>query len=186
MKLYGKTLRFKRGIFLNLFLTFRCTLKCDYCILKLPTKIYPKSKEVGLDVWKDLISNFSLKIKEVSVSGGEPTLYPYFAEFVNWLLDKGYHVKIYSNLTNPSPINDIKKSYRLIINATNHKHKAFLGNYLEMKHRVNVIELGERTLSFSRVNPILDKPNKIKGLVVGPDTKLFQNCAEMNQYYKTN
>jgi hypothetical protein len=49
-----------------------------------------------------------------------------------------------------------------------------------------VIELGERTLSFSRVNPILDKPNKIKGLVVGPDTKLFQNCAEMNQYYKTN
>jgi molybdenum cofactor biosynthesis enzyme MoaA len=114
MKLYGKTLWFKRGAMLNINLLYECNLACTYCSLEMPTGIRPKAKRVGLDDWKNFITYFTSKnkIREVYVSGGEPSLVKYMPELVNWLIGKGFHVALFSNLYNPDRILQINKSYR--------------------------------------------------------------------------
>jgi hypothetical protein len=184
IKLYWKTLLFKRGITIALVLTYDCQLHCPYCILK-ATGGYPQSDTSTFLQWKDFIDRFPVRIKEVYLTGGEPTLYPHFVELTNYLLDKGYHVTVFSNLLDRKLL-WIQMSYRFLITATYHHHtdsRIFVKNYNEITklHRVDVHELGYKALSLnSKVMPLVSDPNEIGGynFTVTPDRKIYIGCKD--------
>ena len=183
MKLYGKTLWFKRGRMLNINLLYECNLKCSYCSLEMPTGIRPKAKRVGLDDWKKYVSDFPDKIKEVYVSGGEPSMVKWMPDLVNWLVKEGYHVIVFSNLFNPDLILQIKKHYRVKIEATYHHDwdelKRFDEAYKKIKDhiRVDVGEIGYQALSYSKLKQFIKMDDlKEKHYRVSPDLKLYDSC----------
>ena len=190
IKLYGKLLHFKQGQLLSIFLTFKCNFRCDYCSLLWATGTWPECEISTVNQWKDYFNNIRFQVKEISLLGGEPTLYPGFTELTNWLLDKGYFVKVYTNLTRLTPLLRINRFRRFIIHASYHRtydSRMFLRNYyrLRKKHRIEVYELGERTLGIkSRLNPILTKRQvKESALHISPDRKIFLTCDEMCKNY---
>jgi uncharacterized radical SAM superfamily Fe-S cluster-containing enzyme len=188
IKLYWKTLLLRRGTTITMVLTYKCNLKCDYCILKAPTGSYPSSTISTLYEWKDIIYRFPVRIKEIYLSGGEATLHPQFAEITNWLLDEGYHVKLFSNLVAVDEILKVKKSYRFMVTATYHRSMnlgTFLRNYLRVtkKHRVDVHELGTQKIHFSKLLPIVTDPKKMgdKLFRFAPDRKLDIGCYDVTR-----
>lgn len=121
MKWYGKTLLFKRGVNITLFLSYKCNIYCSYCSLAQINGKFPVGKELTLEQWKEWFEKgFPVKIKEVYLSGGEPSLVPYIAELANYLIDKGYHVCLFSNLARVDRLEKIKKNYRFYIRSTFH------------------------------------------------------------------
>jgi uncharacterized radical SAM superfamily Fe-S cluster-containing enzyme len=186
IKLYWKTLLFRRGITIALVLTYKCNLDCLYCILKVPKGIYPSSDISTLDEWKEFIRRFPVKIKEVYLSGGEPTLYPDFVELTNWLLDEGYHVKVFSNLLNINNLLKVQRSYRFIITSTFHwssDYDIFMRNYwiIRMRHRVDVHELKYKVLPIKTlVMSLVDNPNEVGGynFTITPDRKIYIGCYD--------
>lgn len=71
-----------------------CNLHCSYCMASVGNGYMSKE---DLDYLKDFI--LRNKIKLIKITGGEPSLYPYFIEFINWLLSKNISCLIFSNLT---------------------------------------------------------------------------------------
>lgn len=194
MKFYGKTLRFKRGITLQISLLYSCNLFCEYCSLEMPTGIRPTAKQATLEEWKSYIKNFPTKIKEVFVSGGEPTLVKWLPEFLQWLLDEGYHVTVFTNLYNPMLLM-VKDSYRYQIFATYHKppkdtlnpEKYDIKNRFEVAYhkltdkgyRVEVNELGYGDLPYSTVSKFNDMDVlKDHDFRVSPDLQVYISCYD--------
>ena len=157
MKFYGKTLMFRRGTNVTLFLSYKCNIYCPYCSLAQVNGKYPVGKELTLDEWKEWFNvGFPVKIREVYLSGGEPSLVPYIVELTNFLLDKGYHVLLFSNLARVDRLEKIKKSYRFYVRATYHHvddkerfDKAY--QRLIKTHPVIVDEFEYKVLPYSRV-----------------------------------
>ncbi len=181
MSLYGKTLLFKRGITIQISLLYECNLKCTYCSLEMPTGKRPKAKRVGLDEWKQFIKNFPQKIKEVYVSGGEPTLVKYLPELVNWLIGEGYHVILFTDLFNPDLILKIKKSYKFKIQSTYHHSDSisrFDNAVKKLKgYKLEVDEIGSQLLPYSKVKPFIDvEVLKDDEFRVSPDLQVFKGC----------
>lgn len=109
--------RKRNGVWLTLSLTSKCPNNCAYCP-------FVKKKNVrtcGIEKWKEFIEKFPERISYVCVSGGEPTMVPWFPEFVNWLIDRGYFVTVYTMLAKPGVFNWINNSWRLYVDATYHK-----------------------------------------------------------------
>ena len=57
-----------------------------------------KKPDLGLEKWKEFLTDLNTnlkhggtKIKEIILSGGEPTLLSYFVELSNWILDQGWY-----------------------------------------------------------------------------------------------
>jgi uncharacterized radical SAM superfamily Fe-S cluster-containing enzyme len=184
MQLYGKLLRFKRGITLSLSVTFRCNLSCSYCTVNVSGK-RSVSKEATIDEMIEYINHFPVKIKEIYITGGEPSLRDDLPELVNKLLDRGYFIVLFTNLKNLFTILKINKSVRFRIQATYH-HKAssheFYNNYLDIiqKHRIDVDELKYQKLYFSKVKQLtnekeLDEPC----FRIAPDLTLWTSCLDM-------
>ena len=187
MKLYGKTLMLRRGKMLQISLLYECNLKCDYCSLEMPTGIRPKAKRVSLDDWKQFILDFTneQKIREVYVSGGEPSMVKWMPELVNWLVQKGFPVTVFSNLFDADRLLQIKKHYRVKIDATYHhewdKLDRFHNAYLKIKDhiRVDVGEIGYQVLPYSKVKPFIDMDGlKDKEFRVSPDLEVFDSCYD--------
>lgn len=145
MRFYEKTLMFRRGVRVSIDLLFPCNLSCPYCVLEIPTKHRPKSKQMNLEAWKEIINTFPTKISQVYVSGGEPTMVKWMPEFVNWLLhEKGFHVMLFTNLFRPEDILKIKNSYRFQIVAALHDVEGenavrFDSAYQKIKDKYNVM-----------------------------------------------
>jgi organic radical activating enzyme len=163
MKWYGKTLKLKRGITINLVLTFRCNLRCSYCNNDFASGGRPIVEESDFNDWKSFIDRWpydQIKIKEFAIIGGESILYEYFVDIVNYLLDKGFHVKVYTNLTNIEKYKQITKSYRFRLSATYHKEgnylERFQDNYYAIKkyHNIVAYEIGERSLPFTKLKTL--------------------------------
>lgn len=181
MSIYGKTLLFKRGITLQISLLYECNLKCLYCSLEMPTGKRPKAKRVSLEDWKHFIKTFPQKIKEVYVSGGEPTLVKYLSELVNWLIDEGYHVILFTDLFNPDLILKIKKSYKFKIQSTYHHSDSitrFDNAVKKLKgYKIEVDEIGSQLLTYSKVKPFISMEGlKDDELRVSPDLEVFRSC----------
>lgn len=148
LKLYWKTCLIRRGYRINLHLTYRCNLDCPYCSTKMPIGKWPPIKESTLEMWKDRVTRMSkiIKVREVYVAGGEPTIMPYFVELINWLIDQGFHVLVLTNLKLPDKLLQIKRSYRFSIRATYHHaddKERFLEAYNKIYpiHRIDVDEI---------------------------------------------
>ena len=47
---------------------------------------------------------------------------PWIGDLVNWLVDRGHHVILFSNLHKPENLYNIKKSFRFVYYPTYHQH----------------------------------------------------------------
>jgi organic radical activating enzyme len=193
MKWYGKTLKFKRGVTIQISLLYACNLGCEYCSLEMPTGKRPEAKQATLQEWITYIKNFPAKIKEVYVSGGEPTLVKWLPELLEWLLKEGYHVTVFTNLYNVKLLM-IKDSYRYQILASYHKPPEEKSNpklydselrfnaayyKLKNKYRIEVDEIGTKVLPYSRLKPFNDmdvlKDNEFR---ISPDLQVYISCYD--------
>jgi hypothetical protein len=198
VKLYYKTLLFRRGCKLAINVTYRCSLNCSYCGLALQTGQRPQSKESTLEEWKQFIDMFTTttKVREVMVSGGEPTLIKWLPDFVNWLVsEKGLHVTVLTHFRSIVPLIEIKPHYRLQITATYHhqddliRFMAVYKGLVDAGHRVNVDEIntGEKdwkqAIEFSRVKrgwntaqDVIDVDNADPQFLTTPDRMIYLAC----------
>ena len=141
---YGIHRRLKRGIRLDLIPSWRCNMSCDYCILKRDGKMPVSKIEHDYKYWINYIETFPIKVGEVFISGGEPGLYPNIEELVNYLLDSGRLVTIFTNLTNILFSTSIKPSNKLRFNVMRHddvndeRFDIALRAVRSLKHRVDV------------------------------------------------
>jgi organic radical activating enzyme len=127
-----------------LVLTTRCPFRCSYCPMYIPNGEQPKYDECSLDEWKKYISEYPEWIEEFFISGGETSLHPQVSEFVNWLVERGHHVCIFSNLWKPESFLTLKKSYRLVLYPTFHasdNKERFDRAYNMLKDIVRVIPI---------------------------------------------
>lgn len=154
----------------------------------------PKSLPLPLEDWKKFLFQYDEAtvdnngLREVILTGGEPTLLPYFIELCEWILfEKKWHLTIFSNLGNLKFL-ELRPSIRLRIGATFHHHAnptKFDQNYRKINkiHRVDVEEIcqvpSDKVLPYSKGKPYLTE-DQIKNLVacirVSPDQSMHLTC----------
>ena len=187
---YYKLLRLHRGISMGIYLTWKCNFNCSYC--PVPVSDYFDPNEWTFGHWLNFLKTFPVKIKEVALSGGEPTLRPGIVEFVNKLLDAGYFVTIYSNLSRPDVLNEIRTSPRLIILTNYHNEfiskEKFLANVGKMKHQLQVGEFKKLTNISGKIRDVyLISESKRKAMMdiiyqnnlkITPKGRLVLSCYE--------
>lgn len=188
VKLYNKIKKLKQGITIQISLTFRCNYNCGYCSQKF-NGMEILRKETNFIGWVRFFKRFPEKIREVYVSGGEPTLHPDFVRIVKFLLSEGYMVKVFSNLTNVQALLDIPACKRFMIKATYHHHvpeSVFMYQHeaVSKKHRVDVDEIGtDKRLSFSKLHPMQTRNNNdyfdVTMFRISPDLNININCYEL-------
>ena len=143
-----------RGIRLTMVITTRCNLHCDYCPMFLTDDKYPKFKESTLEEWKEYFTYSPDWYSEIVISGGEPTLVPYLADLINWLIDRGHHVIVYTNLKKPEAFDKVKSSFKFCILPTFHytdNEERFREAYNKVKGKFRVVsqELKDKKLVFT-------------------------------------
>jgi MoaA/NifB/PqqE/SkfB family radical SAM enzyme len=90
---------------LNLNLTRRCNLKCVMCEQHRhapgPTGLswYDPRRELPLSAWVSLLDQVAGFRPRLYLTGGEPTLYPHFAEFLQAAKPRGFVVHLQTNGT---------------------------------------------------------------------------------------
>ena len=178
--------RLRSGVTLNVSLTYRCYLDektCPECSMVFWGKL-KNPKESSLEDWKRYFETFPKKVKEIYLSGGSPEMLPCFVTLCDWILDEGYLLKVFTNLS----VRDVllvEKSNNFSVQATYHhgaSKEKFLSNYeaVRKKHWVDVDEIGYAVLPFSRVKPC-SKPDDLKnaGYIVSPDRNTYGSCHKM-------
>ena len=183
--IYSKTLFLRRGVLLKILINYECNLQCPYCNLKLITGSMPQGQTSTIDEWMGFIERFPVKIKEVTIEGGEPTLYPGIETLTNKLLDKGYHVRFYTNLVYIDELKKVKRSYRFRVIATFHKTgsaRLFVNNYMEVKKRYSIVvyEIGSRIFRFSRLRPLQIKAEELpdRYFFITPNRNIYIGLQE--------
>lgn len=150
--------RLKRGASISISPTFRCNYRCEYCTLNIASTSR-KVKESTLLEWLEFIDKFPLKLKEVHITGGEPTLMPYNDVLIQQLIKRKILVTLFTNLSkpinvNPSPYFRIHASYHHSQTTT----LFFSDLYYEYKksgYQITVDEIGQKWLPFSDLKPEL-------------------------------
>jgi len=190
MIFYEKTLIFRRGVMLQINPTYACNFHCSYCSVDMVKGFRPNTKPISMEQWKEKIKTFPVKIREIFISGGEPTLVKWMPEFVNWLLGEGYHVTVFSNLFNAEEFLKVRKSYRFQIRTTYHhigeeSLERFEKQYAKVKdyHYVSLCEIGHRTLSYTDVvNEYFTMDDlKTSEFRYAPDGRLYTSHYELSQ-----
>jgi radical SAM protein with 4Fe4S-binding SPASM domain len=81
----------------NVLLTDDCVRSCPYCF----AREEKKKKEPGFLSWDDFIHITDMHEisgqKAIALLGGEPTLHPYFVEFVMYLIERNIHVNVFTS-----------------------------------------------------------------------------------------
>lgn len=82
----------------NVLLTERCVRSCPYCFAK---KHMADKLEDDILSWQNLIYIADLvqasNENHISLLGGEPTLHPNFVEYVIYLIERGFHVNVFTS-----------------------------------------------------------------------------------------
>ncbi len=189
----------QKGIRVSILPSYACNYSCSYCGRQMDAN--PKAKLKTLEEWKryliDLDKTFKLdrsRIKEIILTGGEPTILPYFTELCEFILDR-WLLTVYTNLSNIHKLRHIRQSTRLIVHATFHPDEANsrLFNHrwktLDKIHRVVVDEIGERKLSYpykkTRLKPMVKTADEFKDklatLRVDPNHAAYLYCTADTQ-----
>lgn len=163
--------------------SYKCNFKCSYCVRDV---MEIKSKEdLGLKEWKEFLTDLDTnlryggtKIKEIILSGGEPTILPYFLELSEWILSKWY-LTIFTNLSNMRTMK-IKKNRKLLVICSYHpselKPEIFKKRWNKLKHRKRAIELGSNYLDFAEHKEIRNEKFKMLyhgTITVDADFKMY-------------
>lgn len=189
-KLLQLTKKYLSGDLIQISLTFKCSLDCPYCCQKFNSGHRPNVKETNFTGWVRFFLRWPYKIREVYVSGGEPTMHKDFNRIVTFLLDKGYFVTVFSNLTNYEKIVKLPRCSRLCIASTFHHSFSpykFDNAYkaIKSKHNIYVKENESQVLDYSKRYPLLNKENagsdvyEIRCLRISPDLRINLNCYDL-------
>lgn len=194
---YGLMKRIRRGVRISIALTFKCYLKCPYCVVDKPTGKTPQTKESTLSELIHFVKNqFPYRLREVKLTGGSPELHPEFVNFTNWLLSEGYFVQIYTNLVNPKILMKLKRTFRLMFIASYHHTKEWRSmspeqytknyNIVKKHYRVVVEEIGtdktDKLLPYSKFKNFIYEDDMIRNkamIRVSPDLKIYCNCYDI-------
>lgn len=193
--IYGLTKLFKRGCVICLYTTYKCNLRCPYCINHLlvsdDIKGMLSCPEIGPWGWYDLISNFPVPVKEIFLSGGDPMLYPNISRLVDVLLQTGAHVVLFTNMMTRRKIT--ARSRRFRIQATLHESagkERFYDNveyYRQQHHQVHVelfgtkAKKGQRTIKTKETD--IDECRELKRFKFTPDGKLWISDSHLSDTY---
>ncbi len=179
-----------RGAMLTLTISEVCPIKCRYCPMWVDRTEYPKFDKCSLAEWKTFLTDFPEWISLIAICGGEPTLVDWMPELVSWLLGRGHHVLLYSNLLRPDRILEINKSYLFTIQSTYHEGddaERYDKAYRRIKdagYRIDSLELKTPTIHpYSRLKPFFsqDDIRAFKDFHASPDspkTKVIYCGAE--------
>jgi hypothetical protein len=180
--------RFLRGASVNIITTTRCNLTCEECPMFLygQPKNYPEST---LEQWQTFFRRFPMWISQVYLSGGETSLYPHIVPLANWLIDRGHHVCLFSNLWKPEAFIGIKKHWCFVLYPTFHscdnwerfdraqkmlsKHFRVLPREFHGQHKIKQTELFTDHWFKNTDNTIHFPPDAPKSL------KMFIGCSEL-------
>jgi hypothetical protein len=183
--LYGLRKRLRRGKRIKILLTYRCTLDCDYCTNLAASGTKPKCEEIRLPEWKRIISLIP-NVREVVITGGEPMLHPDFVGLVDWLLESGKFVTVFTNLTMGRGMSISRDHQRNLRYAASY-HRSFLllhfqthlSLYRKMGFRVDVEEIGTRMVPGSRTKDCLPCPDHWKHFSENPcgRNQLCRECV---------
>ena len=148
-----------KGIELAAVITTRCNLHCEYCPMFYSDKKgtfdgkYPRYKESSLEEWKGYFERFPFWASQIYITGGEPTLVHWVGDLINWLVDRGHHVILFSNLKYARNLVNIKKSFRFVCYPTYHKSD----NYERFNNSLKALRLNT---GFRIMIKELEKDNK--------------------------
>jgi len=109
-----------RGARCTITTTSKCPYHCDYC----PMFIYReprKYEECTWQEWKVFFERLPMWFSAVYISGGEPSLYSDIVPLINYLIDRGHHILLQTNLFNGEAFIGIKPHHRLVFMATYHE-----------------------------------------------------------------
>ncbi len=83
----------------NISITTECNRSCSYCFsFGRRTGLSETPAHMSLDIYRRILSSLGASgVDEIRLLGGEPSLHPEFAEFVDLALDQGFGVVIFSN-----------------------------------------------------------------------------------------
>ena len=79
--------------------TFRCNLRCSFCRYVANGQVFGKADYFLDDEWFDLIDEVAPAKPYISITGGEPLLYPRIGELLQHCKDRGLHVHMVTNGT---------------------------------------------------------------------------------------
>jgi len=85
--------------------TARCNLNCISCNIGLRNleksvkQAFEKKKEIGIDEWRSIVDKISFFNPMISVSGGEPFLYPGTINLIEYIKKKGLYCSVSTNAT---------------------------------------------------------------------------------------
>lgn len=202
-KILGRIFRFgfmKRlmpGAKILIYPSFGCNYNCSYCSTKTGEQVayMPKS----LMFWKDKLEDFDTAldsaggIREIVISGGEPTMLPFFIRFLNWLLhEKKWYVTLITNLSNLK-LAEIKPSIRLRVVATFHSECVIPADYklrydmLSKIHRIDSQELETDKFEFTKVRKEIldcDYIESTKIIRIAPDGSIYLTREEAIEFNK--
>ena len=133
---------FSRGVRATIVTTTRCPLSCDYC----PMYIYGMVKrydESTFEEWKVWLDRFPYWVSHFYVSGGEPSLYKDIVPLVNYLIERGHHVTVFTNLWKIENFDGIKPHWRLLFQPTFHKHEDDLDRFTWAKEKMGMQKTGK-------------------------------------------
>lgn len=163
-RIYSKIFRMhfwrvlKKGLYVGIIPSYTCNYSCSYCTPAMfgsrpvtPMRTLEEWKKYLID-FNNMLKRSNTQLKGVFLSGGEPTLLPYFVELSDWILDQGWLLSIYTNLSKPYTLIKVKQSSRLIIMSTFHPEQANNNLFnaaweiVDRYHRTEVDEIGEKRL----------------------------------------
>lgn len=102
-------------------LTHRCNVACRHCY------ILPGEEELSLPEWERILRQLADHGAFVlTITGGEPTLYPRFFDFIEMTSRFGFAIRLFSNLTTLSPddMDRLRQAHVLGVDTTIHAHDA--------------------------------------------------------------
>ena len=118
--LNGKRGFLKKGITIDIIPTTRCNYKCSYCPMFIHGEV-KRYEECSFEEWKEFLSKrIQHWVSVYYISGGEPALYKDIVPLTNWLIERGHHVIIMTNLTYPGKFHGIRPHWRLMFMPTYH------------------------------------------------------------------
>ena len=189
--------KLRKGLTIVIIPSYDCNFKCSYCARNQYGK-HPDAEMKTLEAWQFHLTNLDKslrkdrsRIKSIILSGGEPIILPYFVELCEWILDQGWMLDIFTNLSSIKALQSVRQTTNIIIHASHHPEgitiRKFVENWrvLDKKHRVEVREMGERRLTDTpkktHLFPYSDiSPNK-EGDIIGylridPNLNTYYSC----------
>jgi len=175
--------------------TMVCNLKCPYCsVNKAKNGRAPIYKKLSYLYWLELLKN--KKLKSITFSGGEPSLYPNIDKLLNELVKRKHIILIFTNLVNINSFLEIKPTWRIIFLASYHEkgmtdkqRQQFADNYnyLSKRFYITIRELRhpyeDRLPIFpqSKIKIIQSGRDDAPLTVYAPDGQVFNNCDELDE-----